>query len=92
MEIKLAVSKPAEKIIQVAYICYESQKLEIIKDLFSAQQPERVIIFASSKIKVKEVSKALLKMKLNVGEMHSDLDQKRKNKYISSNRHRGPWY
>lgn len=75
VEIKLAVSKPAEKIIQAAYICYESQKLEIIKDLFSSQKPERVIIFASSKVKVKEVTKALFKMKLNVGEMHSDLEQ-----------------
>lgn len=37
--------------------------------------PERVIIFASSKIKVKEVTKALKSMKLNVGEMHSDLEQ-----------------
>lgn len=75
VEVKLAVSKPAEKIIQAAYVCYESQKLEIIKDLFSSQQPERVIIFASSKVKVKEVTKALLRMKLNVGEMHSDLEQ-----------------
>lgn len=82
VEIKLAVSKPAEKIIQAAYICYESQKLEIIKDLFSAQQPERVIIFASSKIKVKEVSKALLKMKLNVGEMHSDLEQSKREEIL----------
>lgn len=82
VEVKLAVSKPAEKIIQAAYICYESQKLEIIKDLFSAQQPERVIIFASSKIKVKEVSKALLKMKLNVGEMHSDLEQSKREEIL----------
>ena len=82
VEIKLAVSKPAEKIIQAAYICYESQKLEIIKDLFSAQQTERVIIFASSKIKVKEVSKALLKMKLNVGEMHSDLEQSKREEIL----------
>ena len=31
--------------------------------------------FASSKLKVKEVTKALKMMKLNVGEMHSDLEQ-----------------
>ena len=75
VEIKLAVSKPAEKIIQAAYICYETQKLGIIESLFNEQQPERVIIFASSKQKVKEVAKSLKRMKLNVGEMHSDLDQ-----------------
>lgn len=74
-EVKLAVSKPAEKIIQAAYVCYENQKLGIIRTLFAEQQPERVIVFASSKIKVKEVAKALKQMKLNVGEMHSDLEQ-----------------
>lgn len=75
VEVKLAVSKPADKIIQAAYICYEAQKLSIIKSLFNAQKPERVIIFASSKLKVKEVAKALKHLNLNVGEMHSDLEQ-----------------
>lgn len=74
-EIKLSVSRPAEKIIQAAYVCYENQKLGIIRSLFIDEVPERVIIFASSKIKVKEVAKALKSMKLNVGEMHSDLEQ-----------------
>ena len=74
-EVKLAVSKPADKIIQAAYVCYENQKLGIIRSLFAEEVPERVIIFASSKIKVKEVTKALKQMKLNVGEMHSDLEQ-----------------
>ena len=74
-EIKLAVSKPAEKNIQAAYVCYENQKLGIIRSLFMDEVPERVIVFASSKIKVKEVAKALKSMKLNVGEMHSDLEQ-----------------
>lgn len=75
VEVKLAVSRPADKIIQVAYVCYEAQKLGIIQSLFKEQSPERVIIFASSKLKVKEVTKALKRMKLNVGEMHSNLDQ-----------------
>ena len=74
-EIKLAVSRPADKIIRAAYVCYENQKLGIIRSLFTDEVPERVIIFASSKIKVKEVTKALKMMKLNVGEMHSDLEQ-----------------
>ena len=82
VEVKLAVSKPAEKIIQAAYICYEAQKLNIIKDLFSSQKPERVIIFASSKIKVKEVAKALSRMGHSVGEMHSDLEQSQREEIL----------
>lgn len=75
VEVKLAVSKPAEKIIQAAYICYEHQKLGIIQSLFQDKVPDKVIVFASSKLKVKEVTNALHRMKLNVGEMHSDLEQ-----------------
>lgn len=74
-EIKLAVSKPADKIMQAAYVCYERQKLGLVQILFSEHVPEKVIIFASSKLKVKEVARALKKMKMNVGEMHSDLEQ-----------------
>lgn len=82
VEVKLAVSKPADKIIQTAYICYENQKLGIIQSLFKDQTPERVIIFASSKLKVKEVTKAFLRMNLNVGEMHSDLEQSQRDQIM----------
>ena len=74
-EVKLAVSKPADKILQAAYVCYEPQKLPIIQSLFSNNAPKRVIAFASSKLKVKEITKSLRRLGLNVGEMHSDLTQ-----------------
>ncbi len=75
VEIKIAVSRPADKIMQAAYICYEIQKLAIIKDLFKRTIPKRVIIFASSKVKVKDITRSFRQMGLNVGEMHSDLEQ-----------------
>ncbi|MBM6993426.1 MAG: DEAD/DEAH box helicase [Prevotella sp.] len=75
VEVKLAVSKPAEKIKQSAYICYTTQKLEIIKDIFKAGNLQRVIIFSGSKQKVKQINQALTQLKINSGEMHSDLDQ-----------------
>ena len=75
VEVRIAVNKPAEKIVQTAYVCYETQKLGIIKSLFKETKPERVIIFSSKKTKVKEIAAAFKRMKLNVGEMHSDLDQ-----------------
>jgi len=74
-EIRLAVSKPNEKIMQSAYICYERQKAYIVKNLFEETLPDKAIIFASSKIKVKEVTRTLRSMHLPVAEMHSDLDQ-----------------
>jgi ATP-dependent RNA helicase RhlE len=75
VEIKLAVSKPAEKIRQSAYVCYETQKIGIIKDIFKADALKRVIIFCGSKMKVKQVAGALQRKHINCGEMHSDLDQ-----------------
>lgn len=75
VEVKLAVSKPAEKIQQSAYICYETQKLKIIEDIFKAGDLKRVIIFSGSKMKVKQINQALQKLKINSGEMHSDLEQ-----------------
>ena len=75
VEIKLAVSKPAEKIKQEAYVCYETQKMTIIKDIFKAGDLKRVIIFCGSKMKVKQLSAALQQQKINCGEMHSDLSQ-----------------
>jgi superfamily II DNA/RNA helicase len=74
-EIRLAVSKPNDKIMQSAYICYERQKPFLVKQLFAETLPDKVLIFASSKIKVKEVTRTLRSMKLPVAEMHSDLDQ-----------------
>lgn len=75
VEIKLAVSKPAEKIKQEAYVCHETQKMTIIKDIFKAGDLKRVIVFSGSKMKVKQLAAALQQIGINCGAMHSDLEQ-----------------
>jgi superfamily II DNA/RNA helicase len=74
-EIKIAISRPPESIVQSAYICYEMQKLPILKQLFEKNNPQRIIIFSSSKKKVKELDVTLRRLGYNVHAMHSDLDQ-----------------
>lgn len=74
-EIQLAISRPPETIMQTAYICYDAQKIKILEDLFSKARPQRVIIFASAKVKVKELANTLSRMNFNVAQMHSDLEQ-----------------
>ncbi len=74
-EVKLAISRPPESIMQTAYICYDYQKLKILEDLFAQSRPQRVIVFSSSKMKVKELAASLGRMKFNVAAMHSDLEQ-----------------
>lgn len=78
IEIKLAVSKPADKIKQSAFICYETQKMSLLKSIFKQNPPKRVIIFSSSKLKVKELSRELKKSKFKIAEMHSDLEQNKR--------------
>ena len=75
VEIKLAVSKPAEKIKQEAYVCYETQKMTILKDIFKAGDLKRVIVFSGSKFKVKQLAASLQQIGVNCGAMHSDLEQ-----------------
>ncbi len=75
VEVKLAVSRPADNIRQMAYVCHENQKLGILRHLFKNNELVRVIIFASSKLKVKDINRSLRQMHINSGEMHSDLDQ-----------------
>lgn len=82
VSIELAVSKPAEKIIQTAYVCHESQKLGILTSLFKESTLQKIIIFSSSKQKVKDIAKALYRRKLRVGEMHSDLTQQERDEVM----------
>ncbi len=82
VEVKIAVSRPAEKIRQSAYVCYEPQKLKIVEHLFKSGDLQRVIIFSGKKEKVKEVARQLRKMNINCGQMHSDLTQQERDEVM----------
>lgn len=73
--VKLAVSKPAEKIQQGAYVCHENQKIGVLRDVFNKEPLKRVIIFSSSKQKVKEITISLKRIGIHCDQMHSDLSQ-----------------
>ena len=80
--VKIAVSRPAEKIKQSAYVCYEPQKLAIVKYLFATNQLQRVIIFSGKKDKVKDITRELKRMKINCEQMHSDLTQQERDEVM----------
>lgn len=75
VEIKIAVSKPTDKVEQRACICHDGEKIGILTKLFREENSKRVIVFASSKLKVKELARELRRLKFKAGEMHSDLEQ-----------------
>jgi len=74
-EVQIAISRPADKIDQSAYVCHEAQKFRILKHLFRTAHSKRVIVFAASKLKVKELARDLRRAGMKIGEMHSDLEQ-----------------
>ncbi|MBQ8463468.1 MAG: DEAD/DEAH box helicase [Prevotella sp.] len=75
VEVKLKVSRPAEKIHQMAYVCYEPQKVGIVEHIFRQGGLQRVIIFCGKKDKVKDINRTLQRLKINCAPMHSDLSQ-----------------
>ena len=81
-EVTIAVSKPNEAISQSAYICYESQKLGIVREMFAQPKDTKTIIFSSSKLKTKELAHVLKRMKFNVAAMHSNLEQSQREEVI----------
>lgn len=74
-EVKIAVSKPAEKVDQSVYFCHEPQKEGLLNHLFESGFNKRVIVFSSSKLKVRQLSQAMRRSHWKTAEMHSDLDQ-----------------
>jgi len=84
VEIKIAVSRPTEKIDQSAYVCHEAQKTPVLKHLFKTAHSKRVIVFAASKLKVKELTRELRRAHFKAAEMHSDLEQNQRNEVINS--------
>lgn len=75
VEIKIAVSRPADKIRQQVAFCGEGEKTEILKKLLRQPGASRVIVFAGSKLKVRQLARELRGGPRKIGEMHSDLDQ-----------------
>ena len=82
VEVKIAVSKPAEKIRQSAYVCYDPQKLKVINHIFKKGDLQRVIIFSGKKEKVKEITRSLKQMHINCDQMHSDLSQQERDEVM----------
>lgn len=75
-EVSIAISKPAEKIVQHAYMAYDEQKNRLVTHLLKGKGYKSLIIFASTKQAVKDLDRDLRKMDYHIGAIHSDLDQK----------------
>jgi len=81
-EISIALSKPVEKVLQVAYVLYDNQKIPLVTHLLSTKRLRSIIIFCSTKISAKQLAKELKKSKLSAEEIHSDLDQNKREQVL----------
>jgi len=82
VEINIAVSKPAEGVLQAAYMVQNDKKVDLIKYLLAGKKLKTIIIFSSTKHKVKELEKELKKLKMNTSAIHSDLTQDQRNEVL----------
>lgn len=82
VEINIALSKPAEGILQVAYMTYDNQKTPLIEALIKGRDLSSVLIFASTKIKVKNIARELSKQGFQVADIQSDLEQLEREKVL----------
>jgi superfamily II DNA/RNA helicase len=73
--INIAISKPAEGIIQQAYVVHEGQKEPILKQVLQNKEYTSIIIFSSTKENVKALEKTLGKIEPSLKAFHSDLEQ-----------------
>ncbi len=76
VRINIALSKPAEGVLQGAYVVYDEQKSELVKEILSGKDLKSIIVFASTKKSVRQVYDALKRTGMNVGSISSDLEQK----------------
>jgi superfamily II DNA/RNA helicase len=87
-EITIALSKPVEKVLQLAYVVYEPQKIPLLKHLLQPVKDRSVLVFCSSKSSTKELSRELKKMGLIAEDIHSDLSQDEREKVLMNFRNR----
>ena len=85
VEINIAISKPADNIMQGAYEINDKGKVPLTAHLLSGKKNlKRVIIFASTKKKVRDLTLGLQRAGLDATDISSDLDQSDREKRLQS--------
>lgn len=75
-DVSIAMSKPAEGVLQAAYLVHEKQKISILHMLIDDKpQYNSILIFCATKKKVHEIARSLKRSKYNVAAISSDLEQ-----------------
>jgi ATP-dependent RNA helicase RhlE len=82
-QISIAISQPAVGINQQAYIVHDSQKVKLLTELMKNVEFPSILIFASTKEKVKNLGKVFRGLGFRAEAFHSDLGQKERESILS---------
>lgn len=88
VEVNIAISKPAAGVTQTAYVVYDAQKPELLKQILMKRTDPSMLVFASTKQTVKDLEKELRRAGLPVRAIHSDLTQEERESVLLSYRTR----
>ncbi|MFI5221426.1 MAG: DEAD/DEAH box helicase [Bacteroidia bacterium] len=75
LQINISISKPPDGILQQAYMAYDTQKIALLKHVLNEKEHDSIIIFASTKEKVKDLGRELFRAGFSIKAFHSDLEQ-----------------
>lgn len=83
-EVSLAISKPAANVRQAVYEVKDNAKPQLLKEILTTREEkdETVLIFSTTKVKVKTITSVLKRAGLNAEEIHSDLSQNQREDII----------
>jgi len=88
VEVNISLSKPAEGILQLAYMVYDNQKTKLLAGLIRGRDLPSVLIFASRKSKVKSIARELKAEGFQVADISSDLEQSDRERVLLSFKNR----
>jgi superfamily II DNA/RNA helicase len=84
VSVSIAISKPAEKILQLAYVVNNAQKIPLLMHILKPITDKSILIFCSTKSSTKQLSRELKKLGMSVDEIHSELEQKQREDVLQS--------
>lgn len=81
-QVNIAISQPAQGIVQQQYRVGDNQKTPLLKQILQSGDFRSVIVFSSTKEKVKSLGRELSKLELAVQPFHSDLAQEEREQIL----------
>ena len=86
-EVTIEISKPAEGVLQAAYLVYDTQKTPLITSLVKDKPDlKSILIFTSTKLKVNDIVNGLRKTEKNIHGISSALEQAKREEVLSQYR------